>query len=173
MESDPSARSQLTALAVYLHGRREAVLDAWMKAAGSDPEITTASALTRMEFRDHIPAVLEAFTRALAKGPADGGQSAAVSAIEDEAREFGAKHGLQRWQRSFHLRELIGEWGHLHFCLLRELDEYFLAHPELPPNIAPAARAELVRLVHGGLTESADQYSRRARDEAAGHVRDL
>ena len=117
--------------------------------------------------------MLDAFARAVAKGPGDGGPSAAVTAAEDDARELGAKHGMQRWQRSFRLREVIGEWGHLHFCLLREMDEYFAAHPDVPAAIAPAARAELVRLVNGGLVESADQYSRLSRDEAAGHLRDL
>ena len=173
METNAHIRSHLAALSAHLRGRLDAVLDAWMEDTAADPAISTAAALTRTEFRDHIPAVLDAFARALANGPADGGQSVTVGAIEEEAREFGAKHGMQRWQRSFHLRELIGEWGHLHFCFLEELDAYFAVHRDVPPEVASAARAELVRLVHGGLTESADQYSRLARDEAAGHARDL
>ena len=52
---------ELAALASYLSDRREAILAAWRSAAESDPELSTASTLSRIQFNDHIPAVLDAF----------------------------------------------------------------------------------------------------------------
>ena len=61
METGQTMTDQLSALASYLHGRREAILRAWRKAIDRDPEMTTGASLPRAQLDDHIPALLDAF----------------------------------------------------------------------------------------------------------------
>ena len=49
-------------------------------------------------------------------------------AFEDQ-KSSAAEHGLHRWQQGYHQRETIREWGHLHYWLLSELEDYAQAHP--------------------------------------------
>jgi hypothetical protein len=65
--------------------------------------------LTRGQFNDHIPQVLDAFERKLRSRP--GG--AAASAADLETKKEEVKHGLHRWQQGYRLQELMREWGHL------------------------------------------------------------
>ncbi len=99
---------------------------AWWRAVDLDPELTTASTITRTQFVDHVPAVLDAFERRLAAD--ESGEKA--EAIADQ-KEHAAQHGLHRWQQGYDLRETMRESGHLHLCLLSELQSYSARHLEL------------------------------------------
>lgn len=55
--ADP-AREQLSALAAEMLERRAAILEAW-RAAGTAAEGNVASSLSRVQFNDHIPSVLD------------------------------------------------------------------------------------------------------------------
>ena len=57
------------ALSAHLASRRPVILEAWRAAADADPAQTTVSALTRAQFNDHIPQLLEAFERKLKARP--------------------------------------------------------------------------------------------------------
>src|SRR3954467_11308459 len=72
---------QLSALSAYLTARRASILQAWGEAADADPAQTTVSFLTRAQFNDHIPQLLDAFERKLRARP--GGERAAAA---DEAK---------------------------------------------------------------------------------------
>jgi signal transduction histidine kinase len=159
---------QLVALAAYLAGRREAILRAWRSAVDADPELTTASSLPRTQFYDHIPDVLDAFE--LKVHSANSGKDAPSKA---EQEEDAAAHGLQRWQQGYHLREVTREWGHLHLCLVEELEAYSLAHPSLEAGVMHVARRALAELCSEGVSASAAQYFHLQQIEAGGHVRDL
>ncbi|MDQ4147149.1 MAG: hypothetical protein M3120_05615 [Pseudomonadota bacterium] len=76
-------------------------------------------------------------------------------AIAEEAEKDAAAHGLHCWQQAFQLREVAREWGHLHLCLLDELEGYALAHPECEREILPIARRMVVQLCIQGVGESA------------------
>lgn len=160
---------QLAALSTHLAARREAILQAWRAAANADPAQTTVSSLTRAQFNDHIPQLLDAFERKLRARP--GGDRAAAA---DEAQtQEDVKHGLQRWQQGYRLGELMHEWGHLHLCLFAEIEAFVVAHPGIEHATLAAAHRELIGLINGGVDESAGQYARLQQAEAAGHVRDL
>ena len=160
---------QLAALAAHLAARRDAILQAWRAAADSDPAQTTVGVLTRAQFNDHIPQLLDAFERKLRSRP--GGDRAAAA---DQAKiQEDVKHGLQRWQQGYRLAELMHEWGHLHVCLFREVDAFFTQHPEFGRDTFSAANHELIGLINEGINESAGQYARLQQAEAAGHVGDL
>ena len=57
----PTSKEQLQALADHLANRRNDILSAWRVSVDRDSELTTASTITRIQFIDHIPAVLDAF----------------------------------------------------------------------------------------------------------------
>lgn len=162
------AQNQLKTLAAHLGERREAILQHWRKATESATELTIASSLTRVQFNDHIPGVLDAFALRLRAWPGEGSERA-----QQREKEQVTEHGLQRWQQGYQLRELTREWGHLQMAVMDELDAYALALPLLQPEVMPAARRAWARLCWDGISDSATQYWRLQQTEANGHVREL
>lgn len=165
--SDP-ALEQLSALASSLLQSREAILSAWREAGEQDGTRSIASSLSRAQFNDHIPAVLECFAHTVQGWP---GADEEVNGMIQTARV--CDHGMQRWQQGYQLRELIREWGHLQTCVAEVLESYGAAHPGLESTVMPAARRAWTRLCVEGVTESATQYWRLHQAESAGHVNDL
>ena len=107
--SDDRTNPGLVALADYLSRRREGILNAWLDESKSDPKLTTIAALTREQFNDHIPEVLDAYEQRLRAGLDRQAESEADKA---NLRESEAKHGLHRWQQGYRLGELTREWNH-------------------------------------------------------------
>jgi signal transduction histidine kinase len=163
-----NADEQLMALADHLQAERSRILLSWQESVAHDPELTTSSTISRTQFNDHIPQVLEAFEHRLrAKDPTERHQA------RQEQRENAAVHGLHRWQQGYDQREAMREWGHLHLSILRELESYDGKHGQLDPSVMPVARAALVRLCAEGVCESATRYANLQQTEAAARVRDL
>jgi len=158
----------LSDLASHLRARRKSILAAWREASERDPEVTTASALSRVQFHDRIPEVLDAFERKLSARRRVDKQDLAV-----EQQESAAAHGLHRWQQGYRLREVLREWHHLQLCLGDEVEQYICAHPDLDPGAAVTARRALAELCGDGVCESADEYARLREAEAAARARDL
>jgi signal transduction histidine kinase len=156
------AREQQVLLASALLARRDAILDAWRAAGEVAGECSVASSLSRVQFNDHIPAVLDCLAHTIQGLPGPLDQSERV-----------CEHGLQRWQQGYPLRDLIREWGQLQVCVADELERYAAAHPSLEPGVMPAARRAWTRLCADGATESATQYWHLHQAESAGHVHDL
>jgi signal transduction histidine kinase len=168
MSNPIGTKPALAALAAHLAARRPVILRNWQHAVEADPDLTSSSSLSRGQFNDHIPQMLAAFERRLqARDPIE-----KEVAVEDQ-KISAAEHGLHRWQQGYHQRETIREWGHLQYCMLQELEEYALAHPQLEPQVMAIARRALVRLCGEGVCESAGSYERLQRAEAASRVREL
>jgi len=159
----------LEALGDYLSKRREAILLAWRKAATADPEQPTAQALTRGQFNDHIPEVLDAFERKLRARP--GGTEARAADVQKKKEEV--KHGLHRWQQGYRLHELMHEWGHLQLCLFDELQRFASEHADFKRETLAEATRQMITLVNEAISESTGQYERLQKAEAAGRVGDL
>ncbi len=158
--------AHMDALVAHLDNRRETILTSWWRATDADPDLTTGSSLPRSQFRDHAPHLLEGFTRTLRTS------SEPEQATSGIATEGGTEHGLQRWQQGYRLAEVTREWGHLHHCLAAELDRYALANPEAEAAVTQVRRA-WSELCWRGVSESAAEYHRLHRTEAAGQVQDL
>lgn len=166
--SADTAGEQLSTLAGHLLQRRDAILDAWRTAGDPAAERSIAASLSRAQFNDHIPAVLDCLAHTIRAWPRENDADA-----ERLQHEKVCEHGLQRWQQGYQLRELIREWGYLQLCVSEELERYAAAHPELDPNVMPTARRAWTELCAHGVTESATQYWRLHQAESAGHVNDL
>ena len=161
-------RAQLSALAAYLGERREAILQNWHTATENSTELTIASSLTRLQFNDHIPGVLDAFALRLRAWPSEKSASA-----QQKEKDQVTEHGLQRWQQGYQLRELTREWGQLQMAVMEELEAYALENALLEPNTMPTARRAWSQLCWDGISNSATQYWRLHQAEANGHVREL
>jgi len=157
---------QFDLISDFLASRRDAILSAWRREAEADPTQTTVRSLTRGQFNDHIPEVLDAFEQKLRARP---GGAAARSADRVTNKEE-VKHGLHRWQQGYRLRELMSEWGHLQLCLFGELDAFAKAHPDFDQATLAEANRQMISLVNEAISESAAQYERMQQAEAAGHV---
>jgi signal transduction histidine kinase len=163
-----AAAAQLNELASELLQRRESILDAWRAAGEAAPGGSVASSLSRAQFNDHIPAVLDCLASTLRAWP----EEQDADAVEQQAARV-CEHGLQRWQQGYPLRELIAEWGYLQVCVVDELERYAAENPSLDPTVMPAARRAWSQLCASGVTQSATQYWRLQQAESAGHVNDL
>jgi hypothetical protein len=166
--SGGAAREQLGALAADLLGRRDIILDSWRAYGDAAPGRNVGSSLSRAQFNDHIPAVLDCLAQTLEAWPDRPDARAAENEIEKVL-----DHGMQRWQQGYQLTELIQEWGYLQMCVAAELERYAADHPLLDPSVMPAARLAWAKLCAEGVTGSASQYGRLQQTESAGHVSDL
>lgn len=162
------ASATLKDLAAFLAGRREHILTAWRRAVDADPELTTASTITRAQFVDHIPEVLDAFERRLSAQHAD-----EMKQARQQQKESAAEHGLHRWQQGYNQPETMCEWGHLHLSLLQELENFQEANPGIASSVMQTARRELVRLCSDGVSASASRYTHLQRREADSRVHEL
>jgi Histidine kinase-, DNA gyrase B-, and HSP90-like ATPase len=84
----------LAALAQHLSARREALLEAWRQSVDGDPHLTTASTLSKSQFIDLIPRLLDAFEQRLTAESYPEKREAVAGQTESAAA-----HGLQRWQQ--------------------------------------------------------------------------
>jgi signal transduction histidine kinase len=161
-------RDQLLALASHLNGRRDSILEKWRAAVKQDVALSNASTLSSAQFYDHIPGVLDSFERNL-RAPSE---KDAIEAAEVQ-KELAADHGLHRWHHGYNQQEVMREWGHLHLCLVAELEEYDAAHSEITREVMAFARLTLAQLCSDGVNESASRYARLQQVEAAGRLREL
>lgn len=159
------ARKQLSALAAHLIEQRDAILDTWRAYGDVVPDRGISASLSRVQFNDHIPAVLDSFSQRLHSWPEEPGAVAA----QLEADKV-AEHGVQRWQQGYSLAEVLREWGYLQMCVAAELERYAAEHPSLEPDVMPNARRIWAQLCADGVTASATQYGRLQQSESAGHV---
>ena len=168
MNSNEQPANGLATLADALRARRRRILDAWRRSAQRDPEVTTAATLSRAQFYDHIPKLLDALDRRLrAARPGD-----RLGAHEEEI-EGAEGHGLQRWQQGYDDREVMREWIALNACLADEMQAFAQAHPELSPSVVSEAWRCIADLTITGMSESVAQYTELAKAEATDRVNAL
>jgi len=158
----------LQRLAQHLARRREAILSAWHAAVEADPEFASFSTLSRAQFNDHIPAVLDALEERLRNAGGFSGQSMARA-----ERVSAAEHGLHRWQQGYDQRQTMREWTHLQTCLQRELEAFETQSPQLDRAQVAAAHRAITWHCGDGVTESIARYLRLQQSEASARLRDL
>ena len=85
---------ELAALAAHLRARRPAILAAWSRSAQADPKLTTSATLSRTQFYDRIPNMLDALEQRLRSTDL----RERLDATQEETTNAQG-HGLQRWQQ--------------------------------------------------------------------------
>ena len=163
-----NTHAQFSSLADHLDHQRDALLKRWRITTEQSPGVSIASTLTRVQFNDHIPGLLDAFILILHALPDPPSRTS-----QHNGKEQILEHGLQRWHQGYQLRDLTREWGHLHLCVMTELDHYAIANPNIEIEVMAAARQAWTKLCWDGISDSTAQYWRLNQAEATGHVRDL
>src|ERR1700734_880254 len=129
------ARRQLDALSAHLGKRRERLLQLWREAVRHDVELPACSGLSRSALNDHIPRIIDDFTRRLRSVEGDDDPAPP----DRKQRRDAAEHGMHRWQQGYDIREAMREWGHLEAVIMRELGGYAARRPRLPATWMPGA----------------------------------
>lgn len=132
----------------YLASRRKAILTAWRKSSEIDPRQTTAGSLTRAQFNDHVPELLDPFEHKLRSSPVGDAEAKAEAKKKDE----GVKHGLHRWQQGYRLQEYTQELAHLQLCLFEELQAFSRPHPKCECEMILELNREMILLVSDAIT---------------------
>ena len=154
---------QLDLLARHLLRRREAILANWSNRV-EERDDSELILLTRAEFNDHIPAVLNALHAELRQPDDD---------ADEAVHRAGTEHGAHRWQQGFDLLQVIRDWGDLHRELLREFEQFPAECDEMTAASMIVARDILAGVIHDGIAQSVKEYQRLQRIEAEGRASDI
>ncbi len=146
----------LAEVAQELNAAIPQILARWRARVSADAHINAAARLTRSQFNDHIPFLLQAFAQRLRLGD---------SPEQDaQERELSESHGRHRWQQGYDLRGMVREWGHLNVALVVWLDE----------NKAPTAARELwAEFVAFNEAEAIALYEELLQSEARAKLHDM
>lgn len=144
------------------------MLAAWASAARRDPELTAPVTLSRTQFYDHIPQMLDALVRTLRATSMRDALEARQSEVDNAEG-----HGVQRWQQGYNEDEVMREWISLNACLADEIQAYAREHQDADQLAMSAAWRLVSEFTVAGMSESVGEYSRLLRTEAAGRVQAL
>jgi signal transduction histidine kinase len=158
----PLAYNTSPALVTYLVSRREAILNNWRTACQSDPAFNTTASLSREEFNNKAPRMLNELERRLRHEP-----------LEADIELLAAEHGLHRWQKGYTLDELLGEVQHLNGILLGELRKYWQLYPTTDLQTAAQAYEHLAWFTNLSMKGSIEQYTDLQRIAASSRVQTL
>lgn len=112
--SNDSAAASLDQVTTYLAARREALLTNWRTACENDPTLKGAGSLSREEFTNKVPFMLNVLQQQLRAQPPDA-----------QVDVLAAEHGLHRWQKGYTLDELLTEMQHLGQVMQGELSAFW------------------------------------------------
>jgi signal transduction histidine kinase len=160
--------SEFARIAAHLRQSRDSVLECWRRAVDKDPRVGVSAALVRSQFLDHIPRILDAFDHALRARSAR-----SEAAAEAEELAGAAEHGEHRWLHGYNSRETLREWGHLHLCLVAELEALASSDANIDAFALSESRTMLAQLFVDCMVESAASHAALERAAAEVRLRDL
>jgi signal transduction histidine kinase len=140
--------AQLPEVATYLFARREAILANWRTACESDPSMHAPMALSREEFNDKVPVMLNLLDQRL-RDPAQ----------EPDIKSRAAEHGLHRWHKGYVLHELLEEMKYLHQILRAELRQYWMMRESVDKQLMATAYDLIAWFSDQTIDGSVEQYT--------------
>ncbi|GAB3784276.1 hypothetical protein GCM10028818_43630 [Spirosoma horti] len=146
----------------YLFSRREAILQNWRLACEQDPALSKVSVLSREEFNDLLPIVLDILEQRLLNQQPEADLSLTATS-----------HGLHRWQKALALAETIREINHLTQSLFNELKAYLELFPETDAQLLLQVQQQIVWVMTETMHGSVKKYDELQRLEAANRVATL
>jgi signal transduction histidine kinase len=167
MVSSADVEVELASLADYLTAERQEILASMRRAVSGDPRLAVALKLPRVQFQDHLPQLLSAFSARL-RARTQREESSADSREVEGAEQ----HGRNRWQQGYNLGETILEWRHLHECLQVQIERFDARTPMSAPAMRSAIRA-LATLFAEGVSESAQQHAQLHQQESQARASEL
>jgi signal transduction histidine kinase len=150
-----SAQS-LTELVNYLFTRREAILHNWRIACEKDPALGKVSSLSREEFNNLLPIILDILEqRLLGKPP------------EADLPLTAQGHGLHRWQKALELMETMRELNSFTQILYSELELFAQLFPSHDKALLLHVHRQIAILMHETIDGSVQKYEELQRLQAS------
>lgn len=160
--SNAGHQQALDELIAYLFNRRETLLNNWRTVCETDPALQKIAVLSREEFNNLIPVILDSLEQLLqGKRP----ETSPIVAAQS--------HGLQRWQKSLELPNLVKELNHLSFILFDELKLFRQLFPQVDPDIVLQAQQQIMVIMNETIGGSITKHDELQRLEAANRATSL
>ena len=137
----------LVELVAYLFTRREAILNQWRTVCEQDPTLGKVSALSREEFNNLLPIILDVLEQRLLSRPSETDPAIAAQA-----------HGLHRWHKAHSLIETIQELNHLTQTLYNELQLFQQLFPQVEPVWLLGVQPQISQLMQETINGSIQKY---------------
>ncbi|MEZ0484939.1 sensor histidine kinase [Fibrella aquatica] len=149
-------------LVAFLFNRRETLLNNWRSACEKDSSLKKLSILSREEFNNLMPVILDILEeKLLGKHPkVDPGVAART-------------HGLHRWQKSLGLPELLTELHHLSVVLFDQLKHFRELFPKSDPDLVLNAQYQIMHLMNETIGGSVTKHDELQRLQAANRASSL
>ncbi len=156
MEPNSLAHSQpLTAIVSYLFTQRETILNNWRTACQADEKIKNGSSLSREEFNNLLPLILDILEARLTNQTPE-----ADPAVTAQA------HGLHRWQKSFALLDTMREVFLLTQILYSELERFQRLFPDTNISLLFHVHQQIAQIMQETMEGSVIKYDELQRLEA-------
>lgn len=140
------------------------ILEQWRARVSADSQVTGVSHMTRSQFYDHLPLILEAFVEKLRAAPVNAEKAAQDAHETDMAQQ----HSQHRWQQGYKVRSLVREWGHLNSCVVEALDAM-----EVEAEVLSRARLLWAEFVNHNVSEGVAEYESLLQIEARARLSEL
>ncbi|HEV7380404.1 MAG TPA: HAMP domain-containing sensor histidine kinase [Dyadobacter sp.] len=146
----------------YLFSRREAILNNWRVVCEQDKDLGSVGLLSRQEFNNLIPAILDILEQRL------------MHQVPKEDLTYVAEgHGLHRWHKALALIESMKELNHLAEILYEELDTYDELYPDTDKGLLLFVQRTITSVMQQTFTGSVHKYDELQRLHAAGRLNSL
>ncbi|WP_353718333.1 HAMP domain-containing sensor histidine kinase [Dyadobacter sp. 676] len=152
----------LTHITEYLFNRREAILNNWRMACENDDKLSKVSSLTRQEFNNLMPVILDILEQRLLGLPP-----------QEDLSYVAGGHGLHRWHKALALIETMRELNHLSEILYRELETYEELFADTDKSLLLYVHREITSVLQETFTASVQKYDELQRLHAAGRLTTL
>ncbi len=139
------------------------IIEQWRASTADDDEMQRAHHLTRDQFVDHMPKVLELLDEYLSGANTD----------QEYFEKKTSLHGHRRWKQGFSLEELINDWGHLKTVLLMLVEDFFRAHQDCTWESRKHCLYLLASFTNRAISASVREYDQLRQAEAASLEADL
>ncbi len=159
---DADQQQALNELIAYLFNRRETLLNNWRTACEGDPALRKIAVLSREEFNNLIPIILDSLEQLLRGNQPETSPVASAQS-----------HGLQRWQKSLELPSLVKEFNHLSVILFDELKLFRQLFPQVDPTIILQAQQQIMVLMNEAIVGSIAKHDELQRLEASNRATSL
>ena len=159
--SDKTSTS-LANIVSYLFTRREAILNNWRTACEADSDLGKIASLSREEFNNLLPVVLDILEQRLLNKP-----------LEADPTLTASSHGLHRWHKAHALLETMQELHNLGKVLYEELNQFQRLVPDTDATALMRAHRQIAQLMSETIMGSVQKYDELQRLEAASRMATL
>lgn len=156
------AAHPLAELATYLFTRREAILNQWRAVCEQDPTLGKVSTLSREEFNNLLPIILDILEQRLLNKP-----------LEADPALTAQAHGLHRWHKAHGLMETMQELNYLTQILYGELKLFQQLFAHVEPTLIVEMQPQIAQLMQETISGSVAKYDELQRLQAANRANSL